>query len=186
MKKILKQICPAILLLLGIAFSSSLFAADLGVKNQYAIGSDEQPVSAGEYCNYLNDTAASDTAWIQSAYYDNSFMNTCCDLWSSSDAAIYRSGWSHGTFAGAGYQYSVIPGHENDRIVAVYSDGIQTEFTHWRELHRTPSASQANDDSAVTPVSAPEDTVVPVSSDAVESSVTVEGTAETTAEVVTE
>ena len=138
------------LLLLTIALFSSALLADqspaaasqdiqLGVKNEYLIGDSSNPVRATEYCDYLNAMAPNDRPWIESHYYDRSFMNTSQNwTWQNiSYAAIYRTGSS------GNYQYSVIPGHENDIIVAVDLSSIQQEFTNWRDDRAAATAAAA-------------------------------------------
>ncbi|MCX6958340.1 MAG: hypothetical protein NT164_07380 [Verrucomicrobiae bacterium] len=130
------------LLFLSIAlFSSALLAQQappvtaqgvhLGTKNKYSIGTSDTPVLAPEYKDFLNDKSSSDRPWIESSYYDSSFMNAS-NNWSwqnNSKAAIYRTGTS------GNYSYSVISGHENDIIDAVYSQRIQQEFNSWRDAN---------------------------------------------------
>lgn len=123
----------SLLLLSAALFSTTLLAQqNLGVKNKYPIGTDDNPVLATEYCEYLNDKAPNDGAIFQSWYYDSSFMSTDQDRSSSPNAAIERRGWSKGYLVGSGYHYYVTPGHQNDRIVAVYWQSVQTEFNQWQ------------------------------------------------------
>ncbi len=165
MKKIMTRLQLVALFLLSLFFTPTARTADLGVKNKYPIGSNAIPVLAVEYCHYLNDQAGNDSVWIQSPYYDSSFMNTSCGLYSSKNAAIYRTGWSRGYLTGPGYVYKVIPGHERDRIVAVYSEGIQQEFNEWRaqqviNITTPPNKSDTPVDVPTTEPAAPAD--VPV------------------------
>ncbi|MBM3856378.1 MAG: hypothetical protein FJ390_00260 [Verrucomicrobia bacterium] len=169
MKKITKYSRIMTLLLLGVLSLASGFTADLGTDNNFEIGSDQAPVLAPVYCDFLNSKASSDSSWLESSYYDSSFMKTSHDLWASSDAAIFRSGWSNGYLVGSGYKYSVIPGHENDRIVAVATEDIQKEFVAWLKdqapkgddstVNDTPATPPANT-STDTPVTPPSDTPV--------------------------
>ena len=127
------------LMLLTVAlFSSSLLAQQapptagqevhLGIKNKYSIGTSDNPVLAKEYKDFLNEKSSKDRPWIESSYYDSSFMNASNNWgWQNNpNAAIDRVGTS------GNYDYSVISGHENDIIDAVYSQSIQQEFNVWR------------------------------------------------------
>lgn len=136
MKKITQSI--HLLLLTIVLFSSVLLAQQaspvtgqevhLGTKNKYSIGTSDTPVLAPEYINFLNDKSDGDHPLIESGYYDSSFMNTSKNWnWENNPhAAIYRTGTS------GNYFYSVISGHENDIIDAVYYTSIQQEFNAWR------------------------------------------------------
>ncbi len=73
-------------------------------------------------------------------------MNTSnnCKWRNNANAAIYRTGTS------GSYSYSVIPGHENDIIDAVYYQSIQQEFNGWRaakaaELAKNPTRQELCD-----------------------------------------
>ena len=136
------------LLLLTVALGSSALLAQqapaasnediqLGAANRYTIGTSSNPVRATEYCDYLNAMAPNDRPWIESNYYDSSFMNTSKN-WSwqnNPNAAIYRTGKS------GSYSYSVISGHENDIIDGVYSQSIQQQFESWRAANAAAAAA---------------------------------------------
>ena len=98
-----------------------------GTQNQFPIG--EKDITAAEYCQYLSDTVSHESCWFYSHYYDSSFITTdqLLDWESSSKACIKRAGWS------PNYTYTVVPGHENDIIDAVYAADIQCEFLDWRK-----------------------------------------------------
>lgn len=147
------------LLFLSIAlFSSALLAQQappvtaqgvhLGTKNKYSIGTSDTPVLAPEYKDFLNAQSSSDRPWIESSYYDSSFMNAS-NNWSwqnNPKAAIYRDDTS-GDFTyrdptSGTYYYSVISGHENDIIDAVYSQSIQQEFNSWRDANAAEAAAK--------------------------------------------
>ncbi|MBX9578066.1 MAG: hypothetical protein K2W97_06290 [Chthoniobacterales bacterium] len=173
MKKI-NQIIRIILLAVSLFSSSLLAQQNLGASNKYPIGTDENPVLATEYCEYLNDKAPNDGAWVQSWYYDSSFMHADQDWMASPNAAIERTGWSRGYVIGSGYHYSVVPNHENDRIVAVYWQSVQTEFNVWRAAREAAAAAAAAEisnnnhpapDNSDTPVTDNNDTTVIDNSD---------------------
>jgi len=107
------------------------------------IGSEEDPVTADEYCAFLNTRAEDDWSYFSysSSYYESSFMSTDRDWTSSPNATIQRTGngrlnkynLNRSWFGGKGFTYTVIPGHETDIIDAVSSSVVQKEFQEWRK-----------------------------------------------------
>ncbi len=137
MKKI-NQIIQLLFLTIALCSSSLLAQQNLGTSNKYKIGTSDTPVLAPEYKDFLNAQSSSDRPWIESSYYDSSFMNASNNYsWqNNSKAAIYRTGTS------GNYSYSVISGHENDIIDAIYSQSIQQEFNSWRDANAAEAAAK--------------------------------------------
>ena len=105
------------------------------------IGSEENPVTADEYCAFLNAKAEDDWSFFSSSYYEPSFMSTDRDWTRSPNATIQRTGYARvnkyhlgrNVFGGKGFIYTVLPGHRADIIDAVSSTTVQKEFRHWRK-----------------------------------------------------
>ena len=108
-----------------------------GYWDNYLIGSSENPVTATEYCEFLKYqvaliyqiTGGRPEAGTEWKYYDSSFMSSDQDWFSPSHpCCINRSRWRL-----KGYDFSVVSGHENDIIDAVWRLSIQKEFNEWRK-----------------------------------------------------
>ncbi|OHE78477.1 MAG: hypothetical protein A3F67_11260 [Verrucomicrobia bacterium RIFCSPHIGHO2_12_FULL_41_10] len=102
--------------------------------HRYHIGTAANPVTAEEYCEFLNDKATHDSYWL-SRYYDDSFMETT-SLWSfypfsdwgASDALIIRIPNNDC------YEYRVNLDMEEMIIDSVQSKSVKGEFEEWRKL----------------------------------------------------
>jgi len=111
---------------------------------RHRIGSAENPVTAQEYCAFL---MSDHNCWRNSYYtaylfYDGAFMGT--DAYfnkTSSNPSIHCKMPPH-WWGDSTYKYTVVPGHEDDIIDAVFYEKCKTYFDAWRG---TPSVGELYD-----------------------------------------
>ncbi|HLB34388.1 MAG: hypothetical protein A3F67_03685 [Verrucomicrobia bacterium RIFCSPHIGHO2_12_FULL_41_10] len=113
----------------GTAPSYSNIAMEQADSGRYPIGMVNGPVTAKEYCAFLNTKAIHNNVFLWASYYDSHFMTTTSNWRSSAadaNASIIRSG-INGT-----YHYVVKNGSDAQIIDSVKSDYVFHEFVLWR------------------------------------------------------
>ena len=153
MKNILSLICLVITLgttslLAQVREDDSLTSASalhVGAgASRHSIGSAENPVTAEEYCAFLmsDNNTWRDNYYNAYLFYDGSFMTT--DAYfnkTSSHPSIHCQMPPH-WWGDSTYMYTVVPGHENDIIDAVFYKDCKAYFDAWRA---TPSVAELYD-----------------------------------------
>ena len=116
-------------------------------ERHYFLASINHPVTAQEYCDFLNDIATDPGWWGESPYYDNALMIDS-DSWFFED-----TDWSSKfpivrTQENDTYHYDVNSDQESAIIHCVSSRYVQYKFRLWREdQHAEMTAEKSLEDS---------------------------------------